>query len=410
MAYAPPTKLKGRALADFLETLRQDAIAKRLSGIAGGTKIFWSAKDAARIHSHAAGLKPETLVARDISRAPKPVDMTTIRGVTVRKPGPGDTSFLWVISAEQTDLMGDVVSVAGIDTTGFNRNPAVLEAHDVASTPIATSSAPSISGSLMTAVATFRPELSRNSSRVLDAVRGGLIRGGSIGFKPVSWGFSKDPARQPFGVDFKEIVLLEWSVVSVPANQSCLLVGAVGSKSATRAPRDITDIPGPLLEDGAQEWVCGASAALPMDTSDDAYNAAEAKNALLNWCSATDGTISDQAAQFFLAHDPAAPLKAESYLYPFAKVSSGICLASKTGWRQSFAALERSSVPGLPIIEARAVVDEYERRLGGLKAAARLRDARALITEASKISASPDDARARRVAEAKKLRRTALGR
>jgi HK97 family phage prohead protease len=88
------------------------------------------------------------------------------------------------------------------------------------------------------AVATF-PDVgvSSDSDAVAAAIRNGLVRGASVGFTPVRWSLSKDPAR-PFGVNFEQITLHEWSVCSVPCNQDCLFIGASSSKSmpVMRAP------------------------------------------------------------------------------------------------------------------------------------------------------------------------------
>ena len=46
---------------------------------------------------------------------------------------------------------------------------------------------------------------------------------------------SRDPKR-PLGVDIHEARLLEWSVVSIPANPSCLLLGP----ASNRPPADST--------------------------------------------------------------------------------------------------------------------------------------------------------------------------
>jgi hypothetical protein len=44
-----------------LDMIRQDALAKRVKGIAGGNRIMWSAKDIARIHDHIKSL-PEKII------------------------------------------------------------------------------------------------------------------------------------------------------------------------------------------------------------------------------------------------------------------------------------------------------------------------------------------------------------
>src|SRR6185503_20736340 len=39
----------------------------------------------------------------------------------------------------------------------------------------------------------------------------------SVGFVPINWSFTKDPGRD-YGIDFTEAELLEFSIVTLPAN------------------------------------------------------------------------------------------------------------------------------------------------------------------------------------------------
>jgi len=157
------------------------------------------------------------------------------RGIVIRDAHPTDRKFLWVISSEDVDHSNDVVMVDGADLAIFGKNPTVLDAHDSSATPLAVSSSPVVSGKMLTAIAKFpRPGVSERSDQVAAAIRAGLIKGASIGFIPLKWSFSKSPDR-PFGVDFHKIRILEWSVCAVPANPSCLLLGAIDGQSASRS-------------------------------------------------------------------------------------------------------------------------------------------------------------------------------
>ena len=257
------------------------------------------------------------------------------------------------------------------------------------------------------AIAKFpRPGVSADSDRVAAAIRGGLVRGASIGFVPLRWSFTKDPAR-PMGISFHSIKMIEFSVCSIPCNPDCLLIGAVsGGKSASRSSRNVDDVP---ADDGS-DWQCVAGHTMPVDASDDAYNPTAAKAALLARFSQA-GTITDEARDYFFAVDVSAPFDASSYSFPFCRVTGGGIVASKIGWRQSFAALEKSDMPGMVISEARAVVDLLEPRLGDIKTAARRREARALADRARSISQSIPDpvplTRDQRLAEARAIAATA---
>ena len=184
-------------------------------------------------------------------------------------------------------------------------------------------------------------------------------------------------------------------------------LGAVASgKSASRSSRNIDDVP---ADDGS-DWQCVASHTMAVDASDDAYNPTTAKASLLARFSQA-GTITDEARDYFFAVDVSAPFDASSYSFPFCRVTGGGIIASKTGWRQSFAALEKSNMSGIVISAARALVDRLELRLGDIKTAARRREARALAAEARSISESilPDvpTTREQRLAEARNFKHLA---
>jgi hypothetical protein len=150
---------------------------------------------------------------------------------------------------------------------------------------------------------------------------------------------------------------------------------------------------------------------MAVDKSDDAYDPTAAKAALLAKFSPA-GTITDEARDYFFAVDVSAPFAASSYKFPFCRAADGGIVASKIGWRQSFAALEKSDMPAIVISEARSLVDRLELRLGDVKMADRRREARSLAASARSISASISDpvptTREQRIAEASAFRRAAM--
>jgi hypothetical protein len=227
-------------MADItLDHLRRAAFSKRVSNT-GGNHIAWSSKDTARIWDRAMSA-PEDMLHRDIRQLRLKTD-TAASDVrrkfsdVIRAAKPDDHNFLFIISSKTVDRAGDVVMVDGIDCSDFGKNSVVLNSHNSSELPIATSTSPVASGNVLTAIAKFPPSgLSECSDQVAAAIRGGLVRASSIGFIPLRWSFSKDSSR-PFGVDFHETKLLEWSVCSIPCNPDCLMIGAVDSKSAGSNP------------------------------------------------------------------------------------------------------------------------------------------------------------------------------
>jgi len=49
-------------MADALDFLRQDALRKRVNGIAGGNRILWQDKDLIKIHDHVMSARPEQII------------------------------------------------------------------------------------------------------------------------------------------------------------------------------------------------------------------------------------------------------------------------------------------------------------------------------------------------------------
>ncbi len=226
-------------MSNARDIMCRDALLMRLKGMPGGNRIEWSAKDIVTIRDYVASL-PEAI----IRAAPTAVrkfdpDPAGVRhkfaeeGVAVRqKMTADDLNFLFPISSGGTDLVND--SVKQVDCSSFNRNPIIPNAHDTAALPVAISSPPWISSGKLMAIANFpQPGVSKASDKVAAAIRASLVRGASIGFVPLKWSFTKDPSR-PLGVDFLEVLLLEWSICALPCNPDCILVGAVsGGKSSS---------------------------------------------------------------------------------------------------------------------------------------------------------------------------------
>jgi phage head maturation protease len=226
-----------------LDILRRAAFQTRVDGVVG-KRVAWASQDVARIRDHVAGLSEKALRGTQgpLTAQHKFLDgdRGAVRnelakaGVQVKDAQSADSTFLFVISSSRVDLQNDAVDPNGVDSSGFSRNPVVLNSHDSSALPIATSSRPFLSGPNLMAFARFPAAgVSADSDRIAAAIRAGLVKGASVGFVPLKWTFSKDPAR-PMGVDFHQVKLLEWSCCAIPCNPDCLVIGAAaGDKAAT---------------------------------------------------------------------------------------------------------------------------------------------------------------------------------
>jgi len=145
------------------------------------------------------------------------------------------TRTIWHrISREVTDLMGDIVRIAGGDFAGFTKKPAVLYGHNYVSkdpiTVIAENIGFKIEGESLYAGTKFLDTGTPGMSQALrDLVNDNWILhskkllGWSIGFIPTEPPEQiKDGKGQLTGYDYKKWQLLEYSSVIIPANQDAI--------------------------------------------------------------------------------------------------------------------------------------------------------------------------------------------
>ncbi len=133
----------------------------------------------------------------------------------------------FVISTPTVDRMGDTIAAAGWQLDAYKRNPVVLWAHDASILPVAKAVNIRVEAGKLKADADFTPTPSgwpALNESVFQFLRSGLLNATSVGFRPTKYDMSSDPAR-PFGLDFKQQELLEYSIVPVPANAECLMQG-----------------------------------------------------------------------------------------------------------------------------------------------------------------------------------------
>ena len=165
------------------------------------------------------------------------VDHTTkLCGVDF-KSGGGDGAHVTArISTTTPDREGDVVLPSGLKAQAFNRNPVVLLQHDK-NQPIgkATSLRTTRDGVIATMQFAERPSTHPDSAEwmpdtVKSLMQQGILSAFSIGFRVPQGGYraatEKDIDR--FGENTRQVItdweLLEFSVVSIPANADALAI------------------------------------------------------------------------------------------------------------------------------------------------------------------------------------------
>lgn len=201
-------------------------IEERLWG--SGNRVHWTAEQIGE-------------VCRHFGVDPLRVDKRRDGPVLPAPPLPSDAAkadgkqFVFTISTGGVDRQGDTVNVYGWHTAAYLRNPVVLWGHDYHQPPVGRAIRVFREDGALKASMIFAN--SRFAQSVREAVESGFIRATSVGFRPTKFTFSRDPSRE-WGIDFLEQELLEFSVVTVPANSEALVESREATLSRCRAEAD----------------------------------------------------------------------------------------------------------------------------------------------------------------------------
>jgi HK97 family phage prohead protease len=79
-------------------------------------------------------------------------------------------------------------------------------------------------------------EIDPFAEQIFQKIKSGSLRATSVGFIPTKYNFVDDPERR-FGIDFLEQELLEFSIVTVPANPEALIGKSYGLLSVEEVRR-----------------------------------------------------------------------------------------------------------------------------------------------------------------------------
>ncbi|PPQ20538.1 hypothetical protein CV770_03955 [Bradyrhizobium sp. AC87j1] len=203
-----------------------DAIQHRLYGSAN--RIAWRSEDVSAVTARL-GSAPRSVAA--VSRDYVPALLPT----AAKAQSDGGRIFTFTISTATVDRMGDTIAVQGWKLDAFRKNPVVLWGHDGSLLPVGRATEVWIQGGRLKATAELAPpDVSQYAERVRKMILGGFLTATSVGFAPLKYVFSEDK-RRPYGIDFLEQELLEFSIVTVPANPDALLDPGQTAKALTGA-------------------------------------------------------------------------------------------------------------------------------------------------------------------------------
>jgi HK97 family phage prohead protease len=192
--------------------------------------IRWTTSDVARIAQHFGVDGSRAIAALPTVRRAKRMREKILSADATK------ARYTFAISSGNVDRMGDVINQNGIELANYKNNPIVLWGHDSGQLPVGRATSIYVMNNRLQATMQFGS--GRFAKGVEEAVRNGTVNATSIGFAPLSWDFSRD---RKGGIDFHSVELLEFSIVPVPANADCLLLGMAdptGKSTDARAKRE----------------------------------------------------------------------------------------------------------------------------------------------------------------------------
>ncbi len=132
-----------------------------------------------------------------------------------------DQAITFVLSTDDVDRHGDVISTDGWVLDSYRENPVLLWAHDYRKPAIGRAAKVWVEPHRLLAKMEFAP--TKFAQEVASLYRSGFQWGVSVGFKPLRYEERRDEKTGAFlGLRFLEQELLEVSAVPVPANRRAL--------------------------------------------------------------------------------------------------------------------------------------------------------------------------------------------
>lgn len=173
---------------------------------------------------------------RDLARAGAVPQGAGVRAAFAAQATDAGARIIEVIaSTAALDTHGTTFAPSGWKLERFRRNPIISWAHRRDLLPIGRAREIAVVNDALRAEIEFTPEgMNAFADQVLALVRAGFLRGASVGFYPIKWAFSTDPARRG-QLDFIQQELYEISLVPIPSNPETL----VSRRDAGEIERDL---------------------------------------------------------------------------------------------------------------------------------------------------------------------------
>lgn len=182
-----------------------------------------------------------------VKRDRKSAGDLVVRKLFVSQPEQADDDLIrFTITTSDVDRERDIIELDGWDLGNYQRNPVVLWAHEAFEPPIGRAVNLFREGEALKSDVRFVPAdipiYGPKAEGIKQLCRSGFLFATSVGFRPLEWDFTEDEARGADdwfpGIDFHRQELMEFSMVSIPANPEALIEpgGAVLMQPATAQP------------------------------------------------------------------------------------------------------------------------------------------------------------------------------
>ena len=136
--------------------------------------------------------------------------------------------YTFVVSTPEIDRYGTIIIPSGIDYTAYLNNPVVLAQHDSDDWPIGKCLGFAMNGENLEATLQLH-RITNEACEVADLVKEGYVKAVSVGIIPTEW--EEKTIDGELVTIYTKSELVEFSIVSIPANREALLKKSANIKS-----------------------------------------------------------------------------------------------------------------------------------------------------------------------------------
>ena len=160
------------------------------------------------------------IIKRELTLIPRNYDGGEYEGGEHEAKETPNDIYTFVVSTPEIDRYGTIIVPSGIDYTAYLNNPVVLLNHDADELPIGKCLGFAMNGENLEATLQLH-RLTDDACEVADLVNAGYVKAVSVGIIPTEWE-EKTIDGETITI-YTKSELVEFSIVSIPANRQALL-------------------------------------------------------------------------------------------------------------------------------------------------------------------------------------------